>query len=66
MLLSDEIKIARVYTPQERAVVFPGDCLKLLSSRPRRKTLGNPKRNGTRLRNMWKDSAPSFTSASAH
>ncbi len=29
-----EIKIARVFTPQERAVVFPGDCLKLLSSLP--------------------------------
>lgn len=34
MLLSDEIKIARTYSPKERAVVFPGDCLRLLSSLP--------------------------------
>lgn len=34
MLLSEEIKISREYSPKKRAVVFPGDCLRLLSSLP--------------------------------
>jgi adenine-specific DNA-methyltransferase len=34
MLLNEEIKISREYSPKERAVVFPGDCLRLLSSLP--------------------------------
>ena len=34
LLTESKIKISQAYSPKERAVVFPGDCLRLLSSLP--------------------------------